>query len=168
MLRAVRRIVDTPMTLPIRVGVNRGHIFAGEIGPWYRRTYTVMGDTVNLAARLMAKAVPGQIITTDDVLSRSRTSFEADALPPFMVKGKAKPIDAFSLGREIARRQFRDESTLPLVGRDDELARLHDAVAAVTAGTGRAVELVGDAGVGKTRLVDELRALTDSFAAAAP
>ena len=147
------------MTLPIRVGVNRGHIFAGEIGPSYRRTYTVMGDTVNLAARLMAKAAPGQIITTDDVLSRSRTSFETDALPPFMVKGKAKPIDAFSLGREIARRQLRDESTLPLVGRDDELARLHDAVAAVTAGQGASVELVADAGIGKTRLVEELRAL---------
>ncbi len=156
MLRAVRRIVDSSLTLPVRVGVNRGHIFAGEIGPWYRRTYTVMGDTVNLAARLMAKAVPGQIITTDDVLSRSRTGFDADELPPFMVKGKAKPIEAFSLGRELARRQVHDESTLPLVGRDAELAQLQDALAATVSGVGSAVELVGDAGSGKTRLIDEL------------
>jgi class 3 adenylate cyclase/tetratricopeptide (TPR) repeat protein len=157
MLRAVRRIVDTEMTLPIRVGVNRGHIFAGEIGPWYRRTYTVMGDTVNLAARLMAKAVPGQIITTHDVLSRSRTSFEADELPPFMVKGKAKPIEAVSLGRDLARRQLRDESTLPFVGRSREIGVMRGALAETADGVGAVVELVGDAGVGKTRLVDEMR-----------
>ena len=56
LLRAARRIIEAPHPLPIRIGVNRGHVFAGDIGTAYRRTFTVMGDTVNLAARLMAAA----------------------------------------------------------------------------------------------------------------
>ena len=70
MLLALRRIADTERRIPVRIGVNRGGVFAGDIGPLYRRTYTVMGDTVNLAARLMAKAPPGEIYATD-VRSRS-------------------------------------------------------------------------------------------------
>ena len=68
MLLALRKIVDVERAIPIRIGVNRGAVFAGDIGPWYRRTYTVMGDAVNLAARLMAKAEPGQIYATAEVL----------------------------------------------------------------------------------------------------
>ena len=54
MLLALRRIVETDIPIPIRVGVHRGYVFAGDIGPFFRRTYTVMGDAVNLSARLMA------------------------------------------------------------------------------------------------------------------
>ena len=60
MLLAVREIMDADGPLPIRIGVNRGSVFVGEVGPPYRRTFTVMGDAVNLAARLMAKAEPGR------------------------------------------------------------------------------------------------------------
>jgi class 3 adenylate cyclase len=56
MLRAVRRIAEAGTSFPLKIGVNRGHVFAGEIGTEFRSTYTVMGDTVNLAARLMAAA----------------------------------------------------------------------------------------------------------------
>ena len=71
LLRAARRIVEAPHPLPIRIGVNRGHVFAGDIGTAYRRTFTVMGDTVNLAARLMAAAKPGEILA-DRERSRPR------------------------------------------------------------------------------------------------
>ena len=64
MLLAVREIMDAENPLPIRIGVNQGSVFVGEVGPHYRRTFTVMGDAVNLAARLMAKAAPGEILTT--------------------------------------------------------------------------------------------------------
>ncbi len=60
MLLAVREIMDADNPLPIRIGVNQGSVFVGEVGPHYRRTFTVMGDAVNLAARLMAKAAPGR------------------------------------------------------------------------------------------------------------
>ncbi len=99
MLLALRKIIDTDLPIPIRIGVNRGSVFAGDIGPGYRRTYTVMGDAVNLAARLMAKAGPGQIYATADVLDRSNTLFETTELEPFAVKGKAKP-DSGVVGRQ--------------------------------------------------------------------
>ena len=74
---------------PLRIGVHRGPIFAGDVGPRYRRTYTVMGDTVNLAARLMARAEPGQILATSDVLDRSRASFETDRARAVLREGQA-------------------------------------------------------------------------------
>ena len=64
MLRAASKIVAPAFALPVRIGVNRGHVFAGDIGTEFRRTFTVMGDTVNLAARLMAAAEPGTVYAT--------------------------------------------------------------------------------------------------------
>jgi class 3 adenylate cyclase len=83
MLFALRWITQTVMRIPVRIGVNRGAVFAGDIGPSYRRTYTVMGDAVNLAARIMAKAEPGQVYATADVLERSNTTFDTTELEPF-------------------------------------------------------------------------------------
>ncbi|TMG83928.1 MAG: adenylate/guanylate cyclase domain-containing protein, partial [Betaproteobacteria bacterium] len=99
MLLALTRIAASDLPLPIRIGVHRGAVFAGDIGPKYRRTYTVMGDAVNLTARLMAKAEPGKIYATGDVLERSTTQFETTKLEPFVVKGKAEPVQAWSVGR---------------------------------------------------------------------
>ena len=158
MLLALRRIVDAGVPVPLRIGVNRGAIFAGDIGPFYRRTYTVMGDAVNLAARLMAKAAPGHIYATADVLDRSNTLFATTALEPFMVKGKAQPIQAWAVGPATGSRtrQARLER-LPLTGRDAEFARLREALAGARAGSGRLVEVVGEAGIGKSRLLDAIR-----------
>ena len=117
MLLCVREIMDAGNRLPIRIGVNRGAVFVGEIGPHYRRTFTVMGDAVNLAARLMAKAAPGQIVVSPDVLSRSRTSFATEELEPFMVKGKAKPVRAFLLGEVIGDQYVDPSDEIPFVGR---------------------------------------------------
>jgi class 3 adenylate cyclase/tetratricopeptide (TPR) repeat protein len=157
MLGAVRRIADGQRRLDVRIGVHRGPIFAGDVGPRYRRTYTVMGDTVNLAARLMARAEPGQILATSAVLDRSRASFETEALEPFFVKGKRNPVEAFAVGA-VLRRVETGVARLPLVGRDDEIAAFVDALDALAAGEGRAIQLVGDPGIGKSRLVEELRA----------
>ena len=97
-LMALREVVDSDLPLPLRIGVNTGPVFVGDVGPSYRRTFTVMGDTVNLAARLMAKASPGQVLATQEVLDRSLRSFVTDPLPPFMVKGKRRPVTAFAIG----------------------------------------------------------------------
>ena len=66
-------MIDRPGLVPMRVGVNTGKVFAGDFGPSYRRTYSVFGDAINTAARVMAKAEAGQILSTEIVLSRSRT-----------------------------------------------------------------------------------------------
>ena len=70
MLVTVRALLDQPLPMPVRIGVNAGHVFAGEVGPHYRRTYTVMGDTVNLAARLMASASPEASSTRPSAVAR--------------------------------------------------------------------------------------------------
>ncbi|HEX9547134.1 MAG TPA: adenylate/guanylate cyclase domain-containing protein, partial [Acidimicrobiales bacterium] len=157
MLLALREIMDHDPAVPVRVGVNRGPVFAGNIGPPYRRTFTVMGDAVNLAARVMARAAPGQILATEDVIERCPGGFEAVALEPFLVKGKAKPVHAHAVGSAIRANGRHVRSELPLIGRDDELGILLDALDFSRAGVGQVVELVGEPGVGKSRLVEELR-----------
>ncbi|MEX2555834.1 MAG: adenylate/guanylate cyclase domain-containing protein [Actinomycetota bacterium] len=157
MLLSLREIVGRPGALPVRVGVNRGEIFAGDIGPPYRRTYTVMGDAVNLAARLMAKAKPDEILTVPSVLERSRTRFETVALEPFLVKGKAKPVHAYAVGSAGKALGEAARSTAPLVGREREMEALREALASAREGSGRVVEIVGEPGIGKSRLIEELR-----------
>ena len=78
-----------------RIGVTLGIIFAGEVGWKARREYTVMGDEVNLAARLMTKAQPGQILISERVYERVRDSFDADKVEPLHLKGKSQPVQAY-------------------------------------------------------------------------
>ena len=133
MLLVLRRIIDHGLPLPVQIGVHRGALFAGDIGPDYRRTYTVMGDVVNLAARLMSKAPPSEIYATAAVVDRSPSRFRSAPLKPFMVKGKVRPVHALSIGPVRARRGKGDSVPIrfPLIGRDHELAllawALHDA-----------------------------------------
>ncbi|HEX4529105.1 MAG TPA: adenylate/guanylate cyclase domain-containing protein [Acidimicrobiia bacterium] len=157
MLLTLREIADADLDLPVQLGVNRGAVFAGDIGPLYRRTYTVMGDTVNLAARLMARAGHGEIIASTDVLERSPTRFECETLEPFMVKGKARPVDAVRVGSVIGSSALGTASGLPFLGRDPELDTLVRAGESAAGGEGQYVEIVGEAGIGKSRLVDEMR-----------
>ena len=157
MLLALRRIADGDRRIPVRIGVNHGGVFSGDVGPRFRRTYTVMGDTVNLAARLMAKAPPGQIYATASVLDRSPTRFALTELEPFMVKGKAKPIEAWSVGAPVAAKaQQRIGDDHPIVGRDEELRLLSSLLASALASDAQLVEIVGESGIGKSRLVHEL------------
>lgn len=161
-LRALRRIADVERQLPTRFGIHRGHVFVGEVGPDYRRTYTVMGDTVNLAARLMAKASAGEIIATSGVLDASATEFSINPLPPFMVKGKAKPIEAFAVGTRGDARTRDASNELPFLGRAAELAQLEAALDAIRGGQGGVVEVIGEAGIGKSRLIHELLSRDDA------
>ena len=126
MLRAVRAIMDAGIALPLRVGVNCGPVFSGDFGPSYRRTFSVKGDAVNLAARLMGKADTGEIVASDDVVRRSRTVFALEQLEPFFVKGKSAAIRAHMVGDVVGR--FGVATGTPLVGREDELGQLQRAL----------------------------------------
>ena len=159
-LTAARSVIDAGGVLPVKAGVNSGRVFAGDFGPAYRRVYSVVGDSVNLAARLMGKAEPGQIVATPIVLDRSRTAFETTTMPPFAVKGKTEPIDAVLVGPIIQRRAATTKVALPLIGRDQELSTLVEAANDASQGKGRVVELIGPPGVGKSRLLEELVART--------
>ncbi|MGZ8755870.1 MAG: adenylate/guanylate cyclase domain-containing protein, partial [Acidimicrobiia bacterium] len=159
MLLALREIIGRDHELPIRIGVNRGHVFSGDVGPAYRRTYTIMGDDVNLAARLMSTAPPGEIYATPVVLDGSRTLFSTIALEPFSVKGKAEPVQAFAVGEETGTRSARTREEIPFTGRKEEVSHLVAALENARLGTGDAIAIVGDQGIGKTRLLQEAIAL---------
>ena len=160
MLRAVRLVLDRAGRLPLRVGVNRGHVFSGDFGPTFRSTYSVKGDAINLAARVMGKAAPGQALATLEVVTHSQTIFRTTELSPFMVKGKSQPVQAADIGALVGTRAERLQD-YPLVGRAEELATLVAALDDARAGRGRLVEIVGGAGMGKSRLVAELLTVRD-------
>ncbi len=162
MLRALRTILDEGCGLPLRAGVNRGHVFAGEIGAASRRTYAVMGDTVNLAARLAGRAEPGQMLATGEVLERSRSRFESDS-QPFLMKGKQRAVTAYSVGALVGLREEQPLERLPLAGREAEVGALQAAVDAARMRRSSLVELVGEPGIGKSRLVEELLGLALGF-----
>ena len=159
MLRCLRAIADAGGPLPLQLGVNRGRAFTGDIGPAHRRTYTAMGDVTNLAARLAAKAPAGAIYATAGVLERSGLRFELTRIPPLALKGKARPVDAWSVGPPLGReRGVPRAERHPPVGRDAERDALREALVAAREGEGRYAELTGPAGIGKTHLVEAVRA----------
>jgi class 3 adenylate cyclase/tetratricopeptide (TPR) repeat protein len=159
LLATVRRAVDRSGRLPVRAGVAHGRVFTGAIGSAVRRTYSVKGDAVNLAARLAGHANPGSVLVAADVLDHSRRLFRVTDMPALGLKGRSKPVPTVALGRPVERRRERDSEDL-LVGRDAELATLEAAVGQLASGHGAVVEVVGEPGIGKTRLVDEIVART--------
>lgn len=154
-LSAVRSVLDAGLRLSLRAGVNAGRVFAGDYGPAHRRTYSIAGDCVNLAARFMAKAEDGQLVASPTVIQRSRTHFRTTSLPAFQVKGKAEPVEAVSVGAFDSTPEAASDS-LPLIGRDAELQTLLACWHRAEGGSGQVVEIVAEPGLGKSRLIQEL------------
>jgi class 3 adenylate cyclase/tetratricopeptide (TPR) repeat protein len=162
MLVAMREVMDAPHVPKLRIGINSGNVFVAVFGPPFRRTYSIYGDTVNLAARVMGKAANDQILATQAVLDRCRGAFDLERLEPFTVKGKARPVRAFAVGAP-SRSVLVEHDQTPRVGRDAEMVRLCELLDAALQRHGSVVELVGEAGIGKSRLVDELTARASSI-----
>jgi len=159
LLRACRAVLDLPTPLQVRAGVTSGHVFVGDVGPPYRRTFTVLGERVNLAARLMASASPGELRTTPSVLARCASAFRTTALEPLRLKGIAQPVDAVAVGAPVGQQAATHQGGL--LGREAELAALRASLEAARGGDGSCLELVGEAGTGKTALLAALVAQED-------
>lgn len=149
-----------PQRTGIHIGVNTGLVVAGRVGGGGHSAYTVLGDTVNVAARLEDQSQDGQILVSDATRQRTEHVFVFRELPPVQVKGKAEPIQVWELLGWRARRRPPRKAGLeaPLIGRETELAQLRDAIGHLKAGTGGLVVLTGQAGLGKSRLLHEARA----------
>ncbi|HEU5317184.1 MAG TPA: adenylate/guanylate cyclase domain-containing protein, partial [Chloroflexota bacterium] len=145
--------------LRLRVGINTGEVVAGLLAGDVQSAYTVVGDTVNTAQRIESAAPAGEVLVDETTYRLARRAFELESVAPLTLKGKAQPVPAYRVVRrqETEGRAEGEPELEPLVGRDEELAQLVQALEDAAGGVGRLVLVVGEAGMGKTRLVRELR-----------
>jgi predicted ATPase/class 3 adenylate cyclase len=150
----------------VQMGISQGRMRAGAYGGTHHRTYGVLGDEVNMAARLMMAAQPGQILVSEAARRSLRANFVLDDLPPIRVKGKSAPALIFALsGIQQERAAFgRATYALPMIRRQAELARVAEKLALAAQGHGQVVGLMGEAGMGKSRLVAEVLRLESAQA----
>ena len=143
----------------VRIGINTGLAIVGNVGSGHNQEYTAMGDAVNLAARMEQTAEPGTIQIAHDTCTAVSSLVELEPLDPIMVKGKQEPVRAFrvlGLKAPEVRQQVTLRGESPLVGRQQELNQLAATLAQLSAGSGGIVCLLGEGGIGKSRLVEEL------------
>lgn len=153
MMRALLQMVATDSGLSVRAGCAGGRVFAGTVGAPFRCCYTAMGDTTNLAARLGHKAGPGEVLVHAPMLDR--TLAETTHGEPFHVelKGKPDPVPV-AVVYDVHGVRPRSRMDVPFLGRDAELGRIQSALGSVRDGHGGVVEIIGEAGLGKTRLAE--------------
>jgi class 3 adenylate cyclase/tetratricopeptide (TPR) repeat protein len=139
---------------PFRAGVTTGSVYCGEVGSDIRREYAVIGDSVNLAARLLQAARPGQLLIDRPTYERVRDTTVHDGLEPVAVKGKAGRIDVWAV-RAVHDRTPEPAAAERLVGRDGEVSTVRALLLRARAGAGQIACLTGEAGIGKSRLAAE-------------
>lgn len=146
--------------LLLHVGINTGHVVAGGLGVGVAKSYSVTGDTVNTAQRLQSMASTGEVLVGPLTYRLTRHAFSYESLGEVSLKGKMGSVLVHRLNGPLdTPRAARGLDTLglsaPVIGRDAELARLVDNLDLACGGAAQLVRLVGEAGIGKTRLVDE-------------
>jgi len=160
MMAALRDFNGTNHTdLGLHFGINTGRVIAGEVGTSQRHNYSVMGHAVNLAARLEDASARGEIFVGEQTQKMAAPYFDFEAMT-LEVKGASQPIQAFRLLRaRLQRGTARGIAgrSSPLVGREQEMAKLQELLASLQSGRGGIAALIGEAGIGKSRLTTEVR-----------
>ena len=145
--------------LQVRQGLNTGLVVVGSIGTDLRMDYTAVGDTTNVAARLQHAAEPGSILISERTRRLVEGFFKLRSIGAIDLKGKAEKVPAFEvLSAQLARTRMdieADRGLTPLVGRDKEIQTIVEAFEKSKSGAGQVVLLVGEAGIGKSRLLRE-------------
>jgi class 3 adenylate cyclase/tetratricopeptide (TPR) repeat protein len=149
------------MDFKMRIGLNSGPVVVASIGDDLRMDYTAIGDTTNLASRMESAARPGTVLVPDHTHRLARDFFDFEPLGKIAVKGKEEPQETYELLR-AGKVETRIEAAVAkgltrFVGRYNSMAALMEAYEKVRSGSGQVVGIVGEAGVGKSRLLLELR-----------
>ena len=156
-----RYAAEKKVPLSVHIGVNSGFVIAGAIGGSVRKSFTGVGDTVNMSARIKEAAPAGDIYVGPETQRLTQQDFEFSPLGPMRFKGKSKLVQIYRLTSQTRRVHRREADAgarrifSGLVGRERDLATLDGAIAALGRGDGGAISLVAEAGLGKTRLLSE-------------
>ena len=156
---------DLPAPLGLHIGINTGTVYAGVVGSGDAQSYTVMGDIVNLASRLKDISTEGQILVGASTFIATRTAFTYAKPKLISIKGKDDPVPVYEL---LSRTQQRINRNVrynriirsELVGRQYQLHELKFRIEKAVSGNGAVVSVIGEAGIGKSRLVAEVKAST--------
>ena len=144
----------------MRIGLNSGHVVVGSIGDDLRMDYTADGDTTNLASRMESMAAPGTTLVSKHTHKMAKDFFEFDPLGKIQVKGKEEAQDVYVLikasGVETRIEAAVAKGLTKFVGRQKEIEALKEAFEKARSGSGQVVGIVGEAGVGKSRLLFEM------------